>query len=103
VKIVEQPQDLTIRVKEKNFSVALLCKAESPHGHQLSYKWYCLLDDNVNLGRNRTKIGNNPILKISMSLSINAGRRFCCEVSADGYTVVSRTAEIKLETGMYTY
>ena len=97
MKIVEQPQDLTIQVKEKQFIVALCCKAESPHGHQLSYKWYCL-DDNEN---SKTIIGSNSLLMITMSLSINAGRRFYCKVSAGDCTVSSDVAEIKLETGAY--
>jgi len=98
VKIVEQPQDLTIRVKEEQFTVTLCCKAESPH--DLTYKWYCL-DDNENSEPNKTFIGSSSLLKISMSLSINAGRRFYCEVSAGGYTISSNIAEIKLETGMF--
>ncbi|XP_065883772.1 uncharacterized protein [Dysidea avara] len=97
VKIIEQPQDLTIRVKEKRFIVTLCCNAESRCGYQLNYKWYCL-GDNDNLGRNKTSTGNGPLLKITMSLSIMAGKRFNCEVSAGGYTVLSRVAEINLET-----
>ena len=100
VKIIEQPQDLTIRVKEKRFIVTLCCNAESRCGYQLNYKWYCL-GDNDNLGRNKTSTGNGPLLKITMSLSIMAGKRFNCEVSAGGYTVLSRVAEINLETGLY--
>jgi len=98
IKIVEQPRDLTIRVKEKQFIITLFCKAESPH--DLSYKWYCL-DDNEISERNETIIGSNSLLMVSMSLSINAGRRFYCEVSAGGYTISSNVAEIKLETGMH--
>ena len=98
VEIVEQPQNQTVYVKEKQFTVTLCCHAKSLCGQQLNYKWYCLHDNESN----KTIIGcNSPLLKISVSLSIKAGRRFYCEVSAGGYTISSDVAEIKLETGLY--
>lgn len=93
MKIVEHPQDLTIQVKEKQFTVTLNCRAVS--SHELKYKWYCL--DNLH---NKTIMGHHQLLEIPMSLSIEAGRRFLCEVSAGDYTVSSNIANIKLETGM---
>ena len=98
MEIVGHPQNQTIYVKENQFTVTLYCHAKLLHGHRLNYKWYCL-DDNA---RKKTVIGiDNPLLKVSMSLPIHAGRRFYCEVSAGNCTVPSRVAEIKLKTGMY--
>ncbi|XP_065883776.1 hemicentin-2-like isoform X2 [Dysidea avara] len=93
VKIIEQPQDHAIQVKEKEFTVTLCCYAESPRGHQLTYNWY---NKDANERPDRS-IGCNPILEIPMSLSTKGGR-FYCTVSAGVYTVPSRVAMVKLET-----
>jgi len=91
VKIVEQPRDHRIQIKEKEFTVILCCHAKSTRGHQLTYNWY-------NKDKPERSMGCNPILEIPMSLSTKGGR-FYCIVSAGAYTVQSRDAKIELETG----
>ena len=100
IKIVEQPQDYKIKLKEKDFTIKLRCHAESPSGHQLSYAWY-YLNASEKPGKfkkdKKTIKGTRPCLELPMQFSPNMDeRRYCCEVSAAGHSEWSRVAVVEL-------